>query len=57
MDFDLNYLWAQWPALFDGMLMTLRVSLLAIGASLVIGVLGGAARALNVPVLSQLVVG
>ncbi|WP_297836215.1 amino acid ABC transporter permease [Pseudomonas sp.] len=57
MDFDVNYLWAQWPALFDGMLMTLRVSLLAIGLSLLIGILGGAVRTLRIPVLSQLVVG
>lgn len=55
MDFDLDYLWAQWPALLDGLLMTLRVSLLAIGLSLVIGVVGGAVRLFRVPLLAQLV--
>lgn len=56
MDFDFNYLMAQWPALLDGVLMTLRVSLLAIGCSLMIGILGGAVRAFRMPVLSQIVV-
>jgi His/Glu/Gln/Arg/opine family amino acid ABC transporter permease subunit len=55
MDFDFNYLLAQWPALLDGVLMTLRVSLLAIAFSLLIGVLGGAARAMRIPVLAQIV--
>ncbi|CAG8864656.1 Glutamine transport system permease protein GlnP [Pseudomonas fluorescens] len=57
MDFDIDYLAAQWPALLDGVLMTLQVTLLAIVCSLLIGVLGGAARVLKVPVLSQFVVG
>ncbi|MFY1663220.1 amino acid ABC transporter permease [Pseudomonas sp. Pseu.R1] len=56
MDFDFNYLLAQWPALLNGVLMTLRVSLLAIGCSLLIGVLGGAVRAFRIPLLSQIVV-
>jgi len=56
MDFDINYLVAQWPALLDGVLMTLRVSLLAIGCSLMIGILGGAVRSFRIPVLSQIVV-
>ncbi|MFJ5296008.1 amino acid ABC transporter permease [Pseudomonas sp. SLFW] len=56
MDFDFNYLVAQWPALLDGVLMTLRVSLLAIGASLLIGILGGAVRSFRIPLLSQIVV-
>jgi len=50
MDFDLNYLVAQWPALLDGVLMTLRVSLLAIG------IVGGAIRSFRIPLLSQVVV-
>jgi polar amino acid transport system permease protein len=54
MDFDLDYLMAQWPALLDGLVMTLRVSLLAIGLSLVIGVVGGAVRLFRVPLLGQL---
>lgn len=55
MDFDLDYLVAQWPALLDGLVMTLKVSLLAIGLSLVIGVVGGAVRLFRVPLLAQLV--
>lgn len=54
MDFDLDYLVAQWPALLDGLVMTLKVSLLAIGLSLVIGVVGGAVRLFRVPLLAQL---
>jgi His/Glu/Gln/Arg/opine family amino acid ABC transporter permease subunit len=56
MDFDLNYLMMQWPALLDGVLMTLRVSLLAISCSLLIGILGGAVRSFRIPILSQAVV-
>lgn len=56
MDFDIDYLAAQWPALLDGVLMTLQVTLLAIICSLLIGVLGGAVRVIKVPVLSQFVV-
>ncbi|EHK69406.1 putative ABC amino acid transporter permease/substrate-binding protein [Pseudomonas psychrotolerans L19] len=54
MDFDLDYLMAQWPALLEGLVMTLKVSLLAIGLSLVIGVVGGAVRLFRVPLLAQL---
>lgn len=54
MDFDLDYLMAQWPALLDGLVMTLKVSLLAIGLSLAIGVVGGAVRLFRVPLLAQL---
>ncbi|EJL01941.1 amino acid ABC transporter, permease protein, 3-TM region, His/Glu/Gln/Arg/opine family [Pseudomonas fluorescens Q2-87] len=56
MDFDFNYLVAQWPALLDGVQMTLQVSVLAIICSLLVGVLGGAARVMKVPVLTQAVV-
>jgi His/Glu/Gln/Arg/opine family amino acid ABC transporter permease subunit len=52
MDFDFHYLLAQWPALLDGVLMTLRVSLLSILIALLIGVGGGAARVMKIPVLS-----
>ena len=55
MDFDFNYLLGQWPALLDGVWMTLRVTALAISCSLLIGVLGGAARVMKVPVLAQCV--
>ncbi|MBA1246231.1 amino acid ABC transporter permease [Pseudomonas luteola] len=55
MDFDFNYLLAQWPALLEGVLMTLRVSLLAIAFSLLIGILGGGARVMRVPIVTQVV--
>ncbi|HAC70014.1 MAG TPA: amino acid ABC transporter permease [Pseudomonas sp.] len=54
MDFDLDYLVAQWPALLDGLAMTLKVSLLAIVLSLAIGVVGGAVRLFRVPLMAQL---
>lgn len=53
MEFDVHYLIEQWPALLDGVLMTLRITALAILCSLLIGVLGGAVRVMKVPVLSQ----
>lgn len=56
MDFDFHYLAAQWPALLDGVLMTLRVSLLSILIALSIGVGGGAVRILKIPLLSWVVV-
>jgi len=56
MSFDLNYLIAQWPALLNGLGMTVLVSVIALVASVVIGVIGAACRVLRVPVLSQLVV-
>ena len=40
MEFDVHYLIEQWPALLDGVLMTLRITALAILCSLLIGVLG-----------------
>ncbi|CRN04614.1 UNVERIFIED_ORG: polar amino acid transport system permease protein [Pseudomonas parafulva] len=55
MEFDVHYLIEQWPALLDGVLMTLRITALAILCSLLIGVLGGAVRVMKVPVLSQAV--
>ena len=53
MDFDFDYLLAQWFALLDGVLVTLRVSVLAIALAVLIGLAGGAARAMKVPLLSQ----
>ncbi|MDH0620273.1 amino acid ABC transporter permease [Pseudomonas fulva] len=55
MEFDVHYLIEQWPALLDGVLMTLRITALAILCSLLIGVLGGAVRVMKAPVLSQAV--
>lgn len=57
MDFDPDYLWAQAPALWRGLLVTIQVSAIAIVLSLVVGLSGAAARMLNVPVLKQLAIG
>ncbi|HWP32333.1 MAG TPA: amino acid ABC transporter permease [Solirubrobacterales bacterium] len=51
-------LWAfvaeNWRELLDGLVNTLKVSLIAIAGSAVIGIVLGAARAYRVPVVSQL---
>lgn len=57
MEFDVAYLTAQWPALMRGLWLTVQVSALSIVLSIVVGVLGAAARVLKVPVLGKLVVG
>ncbi|CAN7376676.1 amino acid ABC transporter permease [Bosea sp. LjRoot237] len=57
MEFDFAYLTAQWPALMRGLWLTVQVSALSIVLSILVGVLGAAARVLQVPVLDKLVVG
>jgi polar amino acid transport system permease protein len=57
MEFDVAYLNGQWPALMRGQWLTVQVSALSIVLSIVVGVLGAAARVLQVPVLGKLVVG
>ncbi|TQI75695.1 amino acid ABC transporter membrane protein 1 (PAAT family) [Bosea sp. AK1] len=57
MEFDVAYLNAQWPALMRGLWLTVQVSALSIVLSILVGVLGAAARVLQVPVLGKLVVG
>lgn len=57
MDFDPAYLQAQLPALGRGLVLTIQVSAIAIALSLIVGLLGAAARTLRLPVLSQVVVG
>jgi His/Glu/Gln/Arg/opine family amino acid ABC transporter permease subunit len=59
MQLALTYdLWAfvseNWRELLDGLVNTLKVSLIAIAGSFVIGLVLGAARAHRVPVVSQL---
>lgn len=56
MEFDLAYLTAQIPALMRGLLVTVQVSVIAIALSIVVGLLGAAARLLQVPVLSKIVI-
>src|SRR5690606_29775333 len=55
MSFDFDYLLTQWPALLDGLWMTLQVSALSIVLSLLIGVLGAGIRLFRLPLLAQLV--
>ncbi len=57
MEFDIAYLNAQWPALMRGLWLTIQVSALSIVLSILVGVLGAAARVLQIPVLGKLVVG
>ncbi len=57
MSFDPDYLIAQWPALLSGLGMTVLVSVIALAASIVIGVVGAACRVFRVPVLSQIATG
>lgn len=57
MEFDFAYLTVQWPALMRGLWLTIQVSALSIVLSILVGVLGAAARVLQVPVLDKLVVG
>lgn len=57
MEFDLSYLLAQWPALLRGLWLTIQVSVLAIVLSVLVGLIGAAARVLRVPVLDKLVIG
>jgi His/Glu/Gln/Arg/opine family amino acid ABC transporter permease subunit len=57
MDFDVDYLTAQLPALMRGLVLTVQVSLISIVLSIAIGLFGAAVRLLAVPVLSQLTAG
>lgn len=55
MEFDLDYLVAQLPALRAGILLTAQVSAIAILLSIVVGLLGASARVLRLPLLSPLI--
>ena len=54
MEFDLDYLQRQIPALQAGLALTVRVSALAILVSIAIGLLGASWRNLRLPGLAQL---
>lgn len=56
MTFDWSYITTQWPALLDGLWLTVQVTLLSIVFSLAIGLAGAAARQFRVPVLNQLTI-
>lgn len=55
MEFDLDYLVRQLPALQRGLLLTIQVSAIAILISLLVGVVGASIRVLRIPGLTQLV--
>ncbi|MBR0642261.1 amino acid ABC transporter permease [Plastoroseomonas hellenica] len=55
MEFDLDYLVQQLPALRAGLLLTMQVSAIAILLSVVVGLLGASARVLRLPLLSPLI--
>ncbi|WP_270937224.1 amino acid ABC transporter permease [Falsiroseomonas oryzae] len=57
MDFELDYLLRQLPALRAGILLTIQVSAIAMVLSIAIGLVGASMRVLRVPVLSQLFAG
>ncbi|MCC7280834.1 MAG: amino acid ABC transporter permease [Acetobacteraceae bacterium] len=54
MEFDLDYLLRQIPALRAGLALTVHASVLGILISMVVGLLGASLRALKVPVLAVL---
>lgn len=56
MEFELDYLLRQWPALRSGLMVTIEVSALAIALSILVGLVGAGIRVMHVPVLSQIVV-
>lgn len=55
MEFDLDYLLRQGPALRAGLIVTIKVSALAIVLSILVGLAGAGARVMRVPVLSQII--
>jgi His/Glu/Gln/Arg/opine family amino acid ABC transporter permease subunit len=55
VEFELDYLLRQLPALRAGLLLTVQVSAIAILISLGVGLLGASVRVLRVPVLAPLV--
>ncbi|QPC44053.1 amino acid ABC transporter permease [Kaustia mangrovi] len=56
-DFSFSYIWGAGPDLMSGLWMTIRISLLSIVFSVVIGTVGAALRVFHVPGLSHLVAG
>lgn len=56
MDFDVGYLIDQMPALLRGLVLTVKVSAIAIALSIGIGLMGAALRVVRVPILTEIVV-
>jgi His/Glu/Gln/Arg/opine family amino acid ABC transporter permease subunit len=57
VEFDLDYLLRQLPALRAGLLLTVQASAIAILLSLAVGLAGASLRVLRVPLLAPLVAG
>jgi His/Glu/Gln/Arg/opine family amino acid ABC transporter permease subunit len=57
VEFDLDYLLRQLPALRAGLLLTVQASAIAILLSLAVGLVGASLRVLRVPLLAPLVAG
>jgi polar amino acid transport system permease protein len=57
VEFELDYLLRQLPALRAGLLLTVQVSVIAILLSVAVGLAGASLRVTRLPVLSQAVVG
>lgn len=57
MDFDVTYIYAQLPALWRGLLMTLEVSGMSIAISLALGTLGAAAKVMRLPLVTPIING
>lgn len=55
-DFDFSYIWSSTPALLDGFLVTLQVTMISIALAVFVGAVGAIARVLEIPILSHLVV-
>src|SRR3954464_11800395 len=51
--FDWSFISDNWHVLLWGLIRTLEISAIAIAGAFVIGIVGGAARAYRVPVVSQ----
>ncbi len=56
MEFDLDYLIKQLPALRAGILLTIQVSAIAVVLSIGIGLIGASIRVMRIPVLDRIVV-
>jgi polar amino acid transport system permease protein len=56
LEFDLDYLIKQLPALRAGILLTIQVSAIAVVLSIGIGLIGASIRVMRIPVLDRIVV-
>jgi polar amino acid transport system permease protein len=54
VEFDVDYLMQQMPALRAGVVLTIQISVIAMLISIAVGLVGASMRVLRVPVLAQL---